>query len=298
MNLEFVKMVEMSAIVRRSNSKKGQVPSYQGGRMPLSSELSNLIRLKVDSYFNLSHGGTKGHVVDKEMEFLKPLFETQIIRSHLPKKEELLVEKMQSKNGYHVFIYPFEGRLVHEGMAAILAYRIGKITPITFSLAMNDYGFELLSDQEIPIELGIKQGVFSAKNLTEDVMHSVNGVEMARRRFRDIAQIGGLVFQGYPGKALKTRHIQANSQLFFNVFENYEKENLLLLQAYDEALNFQLELGRMTLAFNRINAQKIIIKTIEKPSPFCFPILVDGLSRDKFSNEDREVRIQKMIDGH
>jgi ATP-dependent helicase Lhr and Lhr-like helicase len=294
MNLEFVKMVEMSAIVRRSNSKKGQVPSYQGGRMPLSSELSVLIRLKVDSYW--SHGGTKKHE-DKEMEFLKPLFHTQKNRSHLPKKDELLVEKIQTKNGHHVFIYPFEGRLVHEGMAAILAYRIGKMAPITFSLAINDYGFELLSDQEIPIEKAIESGIFSQKNLTEDVMHSVNGVEMARRRFRDIARIGGLVFQGYPGKALKTRHIQANSQLFFNVFENYEKENLLLLQAYDEALNFQLELGRMTLAFNRINSQKIIIKTMEKPSPFCFPILVDGLSRDKFSNEDREARIQKMIAG-
>lgn len=294
MNLEFVKMMDMTAIVRRSNSKKGQVPSYQGGRMPLSSELSNLIRLKVDSFYtNESNENFK----DKEMNFLKPLFETQIRRSHLPKKDELLIEKMQSKNGHHVFIYPFEGRLVHEGMAAILAYRIGQITPITFSLAMNDYGFELLSDQEIPIEVAIKSGVFSAKNLTDDVMHSVNGVEMARRRFRDIAQIGGLVFQGYPGKGLKTRHIQANSQLFFNVFENYEKENLLLLQAYDEALNFQLELGRMTMAFTRINSQKIVIKTLEKPSPFCFPILVDGLSRDKFSNEDREARIQKMIEG-
>lgn len=311
MNLEFVKMVDMSAIVRKSNSKKGQIPSYQGGRMPLSSELSNLIRLKVDSYYGLPHGDTEGHVEinelshggtekhggDKEINFLLPLFETQIRRSHLPRKEELLIEKMKTKNGFHVFIYPFEGRLVHEGMAAILSYRIGQITPITFSLAMNDYGFELLSDQEIPIELAIENGVFSAKNLTKDVMHSVNGVEMARRRFRDIAQIGGLVFQGYPGKGLKTRHIQANSQLFFNVFENYEKENLLLLQAYDEALNFQLELGRMTLAFTRINTQKIIIKSMERPSPFCFPILVDGLSRDKFSNEDREARIQKMIEG-
>ncbi len=290
MNLEFIKMLDMAAIVRRSNSKKGQIPSYQGGRMPLSSELSDLIRLKIDSYYSKLP-------FDKELEKLRPLFETQIQRSHLPKKEELLIEKMKSKNGYHVFIYPFEGRLVHEGMAAILAYRIGQITKITFSLAMNDYGFELLSDQDIPIEMAIKKGIFSAKNLTDDVMHSVNGVEISRRRFRDIAQIAGLVFQGYPGKAVKTRHIQANSQLFFNVFENYEKENLLLLQAYDEALNFQLELGRMTLAFNRINNQKIVIKTMEKPSPFCFPILVDGLSRDKFSNEDREMRIQKMIEG-
>ncbi len=289
-NLEFVKMVDMSAIVRKSNSKKGQIPSYQGGRMPLSSELSNLIRLKVNSYYSKQS-------FDKEMDFLIPLFQTQINRSHLPRKEELLIEKLKTKDGFHIFVYPFEGRLVHEGMAAILAYRIGQITPITFSLAMNDYGFELLSDQEIDLEKAIEKQIFSAKNLTDDVMHSVNGVEMARRQFRDIAQIGGLVFQGYPGKALKTRHIQANSQLFFNVFENYEKENLLLLQAYDEALNFQLELGRMTKAFTRINSQKIVIKIMEKPSPFCFPILVDGLSRHNFSNENREERIQKMIEG-
>jgi ATP-dependent helicase Lhr and Lhr-like helicase len=291
LNLEYLRMVEMQCIVRKSNSKKGQIPSYAGGRMPLSSELSDLIRLKIDSYFT-------DNEPDAEMKILKPLFETQINRSHLPKKEELLIEKLQSKNGFHVFIYPFEGRLVHEGIAAILAYRIGQITEITFSLAMNDYGFELLSDQEIPIELAIEKGIFSAKNLTEDVMHSVNGVEMARRRFRDIAQIAGLVFGGYPGKALKTRHLQANSQLFFNVFESYENDNLLFLQAYDEALNFQLELGRMTQAFNRIKTQNIIIKALEKPSPFCFPILVDGLSRDKFSNENREEKIQKMIDGN
>ena len=145
LNLEYVRMVEMQCIVRKSNSKKGQIPSYSGGRMPLSSELSDLIRLKIDSYYS-------NNEPDAEMKILKPLLETQLQRSHLPRKEDLLIEKLHSKNGFHVFIYPFEGRLVHEGMAAILAYRIGEITQITFSLAMNDYGFELLSDQEIPIE--------------------------------------------------------------------------------------------------------------------------------------------------
>lgn len=290
MNLEFVKMADMQAIVRRSNSNKGQVPSYQGGRMPLSSELSQLIRLRLHSYY--SNGKS-----DAEMRVLKPLFATQNERSYLPRKDEFLIEKLETRFGHHVFIYPFEGRLVHEGMAAILAYRIGQMSPITFSMAMNDYGFELLSDQPIPIEKAIAMDVFSAKNLSADVMHSVNGVELARRRFRDIAQIAGLVFQGYPGKAIKTRHLQANSQLFFNVFENYEKENLLLLQAYDEALNFQLELGRMVQAFNRIASQKIVIKELERPSPLCVPILADDLSRDRLSTEDMATRIQKLVDG-
>lgn len=289
MNLAFVRMVDLQALVRKTESKKGQIPSYAGGRMPLSSELSDMIRQNVDSHY-------QGNIVP-EITFLKPLFNIQNDRSLLPHKNQLLIEKLTSKEGFHVFIYPFEGRLVHEGMAAILAFRLGQMLPITFSLAMNDYGFELLSDQEIPIEKLIAANGFNSQNLSLDIMHSVNGVEMTKRRFREIAQIGGLIFQGYPGKQMKTRHVQANSQLFYNVFDTYEKENLLLLQAYDEALHFQLEIGRMIHAFDRIKTQEIVIKTLAKPSPMCFPLLVDGLNRDKFSNEAMEDRIQKMIDG-
>jgi ATP-dependent helicase Lhr and Lhr-like helicase len=290
MNLEFIQIKEMQAIVKKSNKKKGQVPSYQGGRMALSSELSGHIRTQLQLYFSDAPK-------DKELNFLHPLLQTQESRSFLPKSNELLIEKLETKDGHHVFIYPFEGRAVHEGMAAILAYRIGQLLPITFSIAMNDYGFELLSDQPIPIEKAIEAGALSTRQLSDHVMHSVNGVEMARRRFREIASIAGLVFQGYPGKALKTRHLQANSQLFFNVFENYEPSNLLLSQAYDEALNFQLELGRLTQAFQRIKDQKILIKKLERPSPLCFPILVDGLNRDRFSNEELANKIQRLIDG-
>jgi ATP-dependent helicase Lhr and Lhr-like helicase len=290
MNLEFVQIKEMQAIVKKSNKKKGQVPSYQGGRMALSSELSGHIREQIQKYFT-------EEAKDQELAFLQPLLQTQAERSHLPKSNELLIEKLETKDGHHVFVYPFEGRAVHEGMAAIIAYRIGQILPISFSIAMNDYGFELLSDQPIPIEKALDAEVLSSRQLSDHVMHSVNGVEMARRRFREIASIAGLVFQGYPGKALKTRHLQANSQLFFNVFENYEPDNLLLGQAYDEALNFQLEIGRLTKAFQRIQTQTIVLKTIPKPSPFCFPILVDSLNRDKFSNEALQDRIKRLILG-
>src|SRR5690606_36212705 len=125
------------------------------------------------------------------------------------------------------------------------AYRLSKLKPATFSIATNEYGFELLSDDEIPVGQALQEQLFSPANLTADIRHGVNTTEMARRRFRDIAGIAGLVFQGYPGKQVRTRHVQANSGLFFSVFENYDKDNLLLKEAYEEVFDFQLEIARM-----------------------------------------------------
>ncbi|MFX5226000.1 hypothetical protein ABTC73_20530, partial [Acinetobacter baumannii] len=72
--------------------------------------------------------------------------------SHIPKEGEFLIELIQTRDGHHLFMYPFEGRLVHEVMSALVAYRISRVQPISFSMAMNDYGFELLSDQPIPMD--------------------------------------------------------------------------------------------------------------------------------------------------
>ncbi|MFM8741921.1 MAG: DNA ligase-associated DEXH box helicase, partial [Cytophagales bacterium] len=195
----------------------------------------------------------------------------------------------------HVVMYPFEGRNVHEGLGALVAHRISKIKPITFSIAMNDYGFELLSDQEIPIYEAIEINVLGAENLSTDILASINNTEMAKRKFRDIAAIAGLVFKGMPGKKIKERHLQSSSQLFFNVFLEYEPDNLLLQQAFEEVMDFQLEEARLLKALNRINQQKIVITEPDKPTPFSFPIIVDRLSREKLTSESLENRVKRMV---
>ena len=286
-NLELIKIKDMTAFVRRSNKNKGSFPSWQGGRMPLSSQLTDVIRRKIDE-----HDQKKKK--DIEIAKLARLFDEQKERSHLPHASELLIEKIQSNEGYHLFIYPFEGRNVHEGMAMLFSYRIAQIKPMTFSISMNDYGFELLSDQEIPIEEALGNALFDTYGITDDIYHSINIAEMAKRKFRDIATIAGLVFNGYPGKQVKTRHTQASSQLFFSVFSDYEKNNLLLLEAYDEVMTFQMEEARMVAALHRMEKQTIIIKELEKFSPFCFPILTERF-REKFTNEKLEDRVNKLI---
>lgn len=285
-NLEIVQIKDMTVLVRRSKLKNALIPSWQGGRMPLSGKLSDMLRKGMTAYVE----GTKP---DIEYAHLKPLLDLQQQVSIIPAKDELLIEKLTTKDGYHVFIFPFEGRFVHEGLASLVAYRISQLLPISFSLSFNDYGFELLSDQPIPIEEALGDNVFGDDNLFNDMLHSINAAEMARRKFRDISNISGLVFTGFPGKTMKTRHLQASSSMFFNVFVENDPTHLLIKQAYEEVMNDQLEEVRLRKALERITNHKITIIELGQPSPFSFPIMVERL-REKLTSEKLEDRVKKL----
>lgn len=286
-SLELIKVKDMIAYVKKSNKTKGIIPSWAGGRMPLSSQLSDVFRKKLDEV-------ALGVETDEEVIALHSLFHLQKQDSHLPRSQDFLIERLETKDGFHFFFYPFEGRLVHEGIASVFAYRLAKFKSATFSIAMNDYGFELLTDEDMPLEYAIENQLFSSENLLGDIQHSLNANEMAKRRFRDIANIAGLVFTGYPGKPIKNKHLQSSTSLLFDVFNEFESNNLLIKQAYNEALAYQLEEFRLREAFRRIQSQNYIIKKTNKPSPFAFPIMVDRL-REKLSTETLEERVAKMV---
>lgn len=284
--LEFVTIKDMTALVRKSKAKRAIVPSWMGGRLPLSANLGSVLRRTFSEAMS-------GKTEEPELKILQPLFNLQEYLSHVPKDDELLIEKIHTRDGYHLFAYPFEGRLVHEVMATLLAYRISKRTPITFSIAMNDYGFELLSDQDIPVTDADVKELFTLENLGVDLQASVNSTEMARRKFRDISVIAGLIFQGYPGKHKKNRHLQSSASLLFNVFRDYDPQNLLLRQAFNEAFFYQMEEARLRESLERIYNNKIVITEPEQLTPFCFPIKVDSL-RESLTSEKLADRIKKM----
>lgn len=298
-NLEFVLIKDMTVLVRKSSATKSKVPSWQGGRMPLSANLGFMLRRTLNSIQNPKPKKQKTSnkqpvTSNEELIALAPLFDLQQQLSHVPKENELLIEHIETDDGFHLFVYPFEGRLVHEAMAAILAYRISRITPITFSFAMNDYGFELLSDKPIPLDDSNVYELFSRENLLEDIRRSVNSTEMAKRKFRDIAVIGGLIFQGYPGEYKKARHLQSSASLLFNVFNEYDSNNVLLRQANQEVLDQQMEEVRLRNMLERIQQSNIIIKFPQQLTPFCFPVKVDSM-REDLSSEKLEERVKRMI---
>jgi len=284
--LELYRIKNMQVLVKKADpTKKSRLVSWMGGRMALSAQMSELLRQE------LYRANTAN--LSPELKALKPMFTRQRKESIVPNADEFLIETFKTREGFHAIFYPFEGRFVHEALASLLAYRISLLSPISFSLAYNDYGFELLSDQEINMQEVLDNNLFSTDYVHSDLQKSLNATEMARRKFRDIAVISGLVFTGMPGKMIKTKHLQSGSQLLFEVFRDYEPENLLFQQAYRETFEHQLEEGRLLLALERIANQEIVWKQCEKPTPFSFPIITDRL-REKLSSETLAERIKKM----
>lgn len=284
--LELIRIRNMEVIVRMANpGAKAVHASWMGGRLTLSSQMSELIREE------LYAANTES--MSRELRSLEPMFTRQRKESIVPTDNQFLIETFKTREGYHAIFYPFEGRYVHEALASVMAYRISLLSPITFSLAYNDYGFELLSDKEIDMQQVLDNDLFTPVHLHTDLQQSLNATEMARRKFRDIAVIAGLVFTGYPGKVVKTKHLQSSSQLIFEVFRDYEPNNLLFQQAYRETFEHQLEEGRLILALERIQNQEIVWKRCEKPTPFSFPIITDRL-RERLSSETLAERIKKM----
>jgi ATP-dependent Lhr-like helicase len=286
-NLELVSIQEMTVLVRKSNAKKSMVPSWMGGRMSMTANLGSQLRKKLSE-------ASRPVITDPIINALKPLLDKQAALSTIPSENELLIELIESKDGHHMFVHTFEGRLVNEAMATILAWRISQLQPISFSFAMNDYSFELLSDQPIPVNKNNIRSLFSTENLTDTIQRSVNATEMAKRKFRDISVIGGLVFQGNPGEKKKARHLQSSASLLFNVFMEYDPDSILLRQAFQEVMNEQMEEHRLRAMLKRIEKSTITITYPKQLTPFCFPVKVDSM-RESMSSEKLEDRIKKMI---
>ncbi|HEX8543992.1 MAG TPA: ligase-associated DNA damage response DEXH box helicase [Pseudomonas sp.] len=285
--LELVRVENMTAYVKRATSKKAAVPRWNGGRMPLSNELADAVVAKFDA-------AARGEFVSLEMQAVKPLLEVQRHWSGLPQQHTLLAEVLKSREGWHLFLYPFAGRHVHLGLASLLAWRLSRDTPLTFSIAVNDYGFELLSATPIDWAEQLRKDLFTENNLMADIIASLNAGELALRRFREIARIAGLVFSGYPGAPKSNRQLQASSGLFFEVFKQYDASNLLLTQAEEEVLRQELDVQRLEHTLQRINQRTLDVHLIKRATPLAFPLLVERM-RESLSSEKLADRIARMV---
>lgn len=285
--LELVRVHEMTAFVRKATGKKAAVPRWNGGRLPLSTELANAMVARMDA-------AAHGHFDGPEMQMIKPLLQVQSDWSALPTNTNLLAESMQSREGWHLFLYPYAGRSVHLGLASLLAWRAGKHQPNTFSIAVNDYGLELLSATPVDWDAVLTKDIFTTDNLLQDVIGSLNAGELAQRRFREIARISGLVFAGFPGAHKSAKQVQASSSLFFDVFRKYDPQNLLVTQAQQEVLQQELEIARLSATLQRLQSKQIQLMHIKRPTPFAFPLLVERF-RESSSSEKLADRIARMV---
>jgi len=286
-NLEFVRAEEMTCYVRRNEGKKAAMISWAGAKMPLSNELA-------DAVLEVLAGAEQGDFFEPELEAARPMLETQAHLSRLPTPKTLLIERLESREGHHLFIYPFAGRNAHIGLGSLLAWRLAKDAPNTFSISINDYGFELLSALPVDPAPLRDQSLFDEGDLLHDVFASLNSSELARRRFREIARVSGLISTGYPGQPKSTRQLQASSTLFYEVFRKYDADNMLLTQAQSEVLSQELDIKRLAEVLARMRQQKVAYVELAVPSPFALPLMVERF-REKLSTEKLKDRLDRML---
>jgi ATP-dependent helicase Lhr and Lhr-like helicase len=283
--VKLVQVKDMAAYVRASKARRTQVPRWQGGRLPLSVELA-------DAVLNIL-GEPAESARHPEVRAAQPLLALQAHWSALPSRETLLAESIRTREGFHLFVYPFCGRLANEGIGTLVAARWARAVPQTFALSANDYGFELLSPTEIMVDETRLQKALSSEHLAEDLLAGVNMGEISRRQFRDIARIAGLVFQGYPGKGKSTRQLQASSGLIFDVLERYDPENLLLRQARLEVLEAQLEFARIADALAWIADRRVLTTQPRRLTPLAFPLWASRLQTQTISTESWQARVER-----
>ncbi|MBL8342411.1 MAG: DNA ligase-associated DEXH box helicase, partial [Rubrivivax sp.] len=286
--LEFVRVRDLVAYVRRPTGKaRGIVPAWAGSRMPFSSELADAVLAVLD-------GVEQGDLFDPELQAARAMLETQRRVSRLPGRGHLLLETLTSREGSHFFFYPFAGRNVHLGLAQLLAWRLARQVPNTFSLAINDYGLEVLAARPVGLDDAALAALFDTHDLDSDVLASLNSGELAQRRFREIARVAGLVFSGYPGAPKSARQLQASSSLFYEVFRKYDSGNRLLGQAEAEVLAQELELGRLRATLKRMAALPLVRVALASASPFALPLMVERL-REQLSTEKLKDRLERLL---
>lgn len=285
--LEFRRMHDMVAQVRTSKKKSGSVPRWMGGRMPLSESLAIEVCHRLDQ-------AASGIFADDEMRKMQPILELQARWSAIPRLGEMLIETTTTRDGHHHYIYPFLGRLVHEGLAGLLAYRLGILGYKPITAAFNDYGIELLSPSPMPVVEADYHALLSPRNLLEDILAALNTGELAKRHFREIARIAGLLVPDRPGGYKTTRQLQASSGLFYDVFVEFDPQNLLLIQARREVLERHMEFARLKSALIQMIEKKFVIVQSERVTPLAFPLWAERIASQQLRFESATARIERL----
>lgn len=278
--LELVRLENLTAYVRVARGGDGVVPRWQGGRLPLSNALGHEMETV------LAHPPES-----PEMQWLAPLLALQMRLSALPGPELLLVEHVRRREGQFVFVYPFAGRQINEGLAALMAMRWTRLQTNTFGYAANDYGFVLAPARAIEIDAARVRALLEPQGLLADLRESLNLGELARRQFRDIARVSGMLVPALPGRTPRSlRQLQASSGLLYDVLRQHDPDHILLTLAEHEVLHDQLDIERLARALTTCQARTLSLQHPASLGPLSFPLWAERL-RGQLSNEDWKTRV-------
>lgn len=282
--LELVRFHKLTATVRAATkATKGEVAIWGGSKMPLSTELSHAVSRSL-----------QGSTDSPELKAVAPILAIQKSWSALPSDSELVIEFTRTREGEHLFVFAFAGRLVNEGLGALAAFRMSRDSGESINVTQNDYGFCLGAPRGLSLDESILRAALSPDDLLDDLLTCMNTAEMARRQFRGIARVAGLLIPDMPGKRKPTRDLQVSANLLYEVFTRYDPGNLLLEQSRREILEQQFEFDRLKRTLDDIAERPFRLIETKRLTPMAFPLWAERLSAFLPAG-DASSRLEKML---
>ncbi len=273
-------IVENEALVSRARSDTPKVPSYAGGKFPLSTYLAERVRGM------LSDPRAWKHLPTQVADWL----ELQQHLSMLPPSGDMLVETFPRGGRYYLVAYPFEGRLAHQTLGMLLTRRMERMGLKPLGFVANDYAIAIwsLADAGTRAKKGlVSMGeLFARDMLGDDLEEWLQESALMKRTFRNCAIIAGLIERRFPGKEKTARQMTISTDLVYDVLRRHEPDHILLRAARDDAMSGLLDLQRLAQMLSRIEG-RIVHKDLERISPLAVPVMLE-IGREPVYGEARE----------
>jgi ATP-dependent Lhr-like helicase len=266
--LALVGIVENEAHVVRAQSDAPKVPSYAGGKFPLSTFLAERVRQI------LAHPKQWKDLPDQVVEWLK----LQQEKSSLPPADKMLIETFPRGGRHYLVAYPFEGRLAHQTLGMLLTRRMERMGLKPLGFVANEYAIAVWTIEDVGAALKTRRPsigeLFAQDMLGDDLEEWLQESALMKRTFRNCAVISGLIERRFPGKSKSGRQVTISTDLVYDVLRRHEPDHILLRAARDDAMSGLLDLARLAQLLTRIQG-KMLHHHLPRISPLAVPIMLE-----------------------
>src|SRR3569833_2064367 len=286
--LRFEGLRETAAYVTRTNDPEAQVPSYNGGKFPLSTFLAQRVREMVSA-------PERWHALPEPVqEWLK----IQEWRSLVPKPGQLLVEHFPRGNRHYMVCYPFEGRLAHQTLGMLLTRRLERARMKPLGFIANEYALAVWAARDMGLriahgDLSLAE-LFAEDMLGDDLEEWLAESALMKRTFRSCAIIAGLIERRFPGEEKSKRQLTVSTDLVYDVLRKHQPDHLLLRAARADAASGLLDIKRLGEALSRIRG-RIVHKALDHVSPLAVPARLE-IGRETVYGEASDVLLAEAAD--
>lgn len=271
---------ENVAFVSRTRDPEAQVPSYMGGKFPLSTFLAERVRQMIadpGSWTRLPHP-------------VREWLEVQKSRSAIPEPGQLLVETFARGRKHYLVCYPFEGRLAHQTLGMLITRRLERLNRKPIGFVANEYALAVWGSASM---VGVDvDALFDGDMLGDDLDDWLAQSALYKRTFRNCAIISGLIQTRGTGRTNTNRQVTFSSDLIYDVLREHEPDHILLRAAYQDAASGLLDIARLSDLLERI-AGRIVVCNLERVSPLAVPVLLE-ISREMVSGQGQEEILREV----